>query len=447
MGDAGHGRQPLKIAIVGGGIGGLSLLLGILNHCDPQAIQPHLYEAAQEFSEIGAGLGLLPNAVRAMHAVDPKLREAYGRIADRAPPANVDGRKMSLFSKVYMGMDGRGGTNTSKAFDEICDIHNSNELRNVHRAVLLDEMVKLLPGGFEGGLVSFRKRCTEIQLDQDGATISFADDTSVHVDAVIGCDGVKSRVRNILHAEQEEAEPQFTGKYAYRGLVPAQEARDTLGEAYLANHVITLGYGGHLVTFPINHGKTLNIVAFQGAPEWTHGTDWVVPATVEDALEDFQDWSEPVKRLLALLHKPNKWGIFDLPPLKTFIKDGRICLLGDCAHSSSPHQGAGAGMAIEDAAVLSQLLGEIKNADPVQLKRAFAAYDMARRERTQKVVTTSRRAGLLFDFERPDVGDDVSKIQEILRTQWNWIWDLDIDAHCKEAIDIMRGTRVSNKNS
>lgn len=446
MGDAREGRQPLKIAIVGGGIGGLSLLLGILNHCDPQAIQPHLYEAAQAFSEIGAGVGLLPNAVRAMRAVDPKLREAYGRIADRAPSADVNGRKMFLFSKVYMGMDGRGGTNEYKAFDEICDVHNENELRNVHRAVLLDEMVKLLPGGFEGGLVSFRKRCTDIELDQNGATLFFADGTSEHVDAVIGCDGVKSRVRNIIHGEQEEAEPQFTGKYAYRGLVPIQEAKDTLGEAYAFNHVITLGRGGHLVTFPIDQGKTLNIVAFQGTSEWNYGTEWVVPVTVEDALEDFKGWSEPVKRLLALLRKPNKWGIFDLPPLKTFIKDGRICLLGDCAHASSPHLGAGAGMAIEDAAVLSQLLGEIKTGDPVQLAQAFAAYDVARRDRAQRVVTTSRHAGLLFDFERPDIGDDVTKIQKILLTQWNWIWDLDIETHCKEAIDIMHRTRVPDKN-
>jgi salicylate hydroxylase len=436
MGDAAEIRKPLKIAIIGGGIGGLSLLLGILKHGDPRVIQPHLYEAAHAFAEIGAGVGFLPNAVRAMYAVDPRLHEAYGRIADEAPQADVNGQKKYVFSKVAMGMDGRGG-NTSKAFDQISTIYNDNKLRNVHRAVFLDEMVKLLPGGFEGGLVSFKKRCTDIKVQGDGVTVVFADGTTETVDAAIGCDGVKSVVRNILHEGQEKYEPRFTGKYAYRGLVPVEDAIEALGEATTLDHVLTLGYGGHLVTFLINQGKTLNVVAFQGRSDWDHGSNWVVPATVGDALEDFKDWSEPIKKLLSLLQKPDKWGLFDLPPLKTYTKDGRICLLGDCAHASTPHQGAGAGMAIEDAAVLSRLLGEIKTPDPAQLTRAFVAYDTVRRERTQKVVSTSRSRGLLYDFELPGVGDDLEKLRDTLSTQWDWIWDLDIDAHCQEAIRIM----------
>ena len=119
MEDAEGVREPLRIAIIGGGIGGLSLLLGILNHCDPRVIETHLFEVASAFSEIGAGVGFLPNVVRAMHAIDPKLHGAYDRIADAAPDAEVDGRKSYVFSRVYIGMDGRGATNTFKALDEI----------------------------------------------------------------------------------------------------------------------------------------------------------------------------------------------------------------------------------------------------------------------------------------------------------------------------------------
>ncbi len=437
MGVAREARKPLKIAIIGGGIGGLSLLLGILNHCDPTVIQPHLYEAADAFSEIGAGVGFLPNAVRAMQTVDPRLHKAYSRIADRAPQATVDGQKKFVFGKAVMGMDGRGGINRLKAHDEVCTIYNGNKYRNVHRAVFLDEMVKLLPGGFGGGLVSFKKRCADIRISEAGATVFFTDGTLEMVDTVIGCDGVKSRVRNIFHGGQEQHEPQFTGKYAYRGLVPIQAAVEAIGESCAVNQLIILGYGGHLITFPINQGKTLNIVAFRGASDWDNGSNWVVPVTVEDVLEDFEDWSDPVKKLLSLLQKPDKWGLFDLPPLKTYVQGGRICLLGDCAHASTPHQGAGAGMAIEDAAVLSRLLGEVKTSDAGQLARAFAAYDMVRRERTQKLVTTSRARGLIYDLEVPGTEDDTAKICDEIASQWDWIWNFDVDAHCLEAINIM----------
>ncbi|KAJ9605970.1 hypothetical protein H2200_009819 [Cladophialophora chaetospira] len=436
MGDAGATQKPLKIAIVGGGIGGLSLLLGILNHCDPTVIQPHLYEAAYAFSEIGAGVGFLPNAVRAMRAVDPKLYEAYTRIADEAPRATVNGQKKFEFSRAMMGMDGRGGTNTLKALDHICTIYNDNRYRHVHRAVFLDEMINLLPNGFEGGLVSFNKRCTDVKIQEDGVTALFADGTSENVDAVIGCDGVKSLVRNVLHGGQEQCEPQFTGKYAYRGLVPIEDAVKVLGEKAL-NQMMTLGYGGHLITFPVDRGQTLNIVAFRSASDWNHGSSWVVPATVDEVLEDFKEWSEPIKKLLALLQKPDKWGQFDLPPLKTYVKDGRVALLGDCAHAATPHQGAGAGMAIEDAAVLGRLLGEITTPDPAQLIRAFVAYDTVRRERTRKLVTTSRSRGLLYEFQFPDIGDNDVMIRDAMVRQWDWIWDLDVDAHCREAISLM----------
>ena len=104
-------------------------------------------------------------------------------------------------------------------------------------------------------------------------------------------------------------------------------------------------------------------------------------------------------------------------------------------------------MAIEDAAVLSQLLGEIHVPDPAQLASAFAAYDTVRRERTQKLVTTSRSTGLIYEFQNPGLGDDIDKIREALSTHFHWIWDLDIDAHCREAIDIMRQSLMLDGSS
>jgi len=281
----------------------------------------------------------------------------------------------------------------------------------VHRAAFLDEMLKLLPGGTGEGLVTFNKRCTGIEEVRDGGlTIHFADGTTRTADAVIGC------VRQILLRGQPNIEPEFTGKYAYHGLIPMEDAVAAIGERARDN-LMFWGYGGHLVTFPIDKGKTFDVVAFQTpkTAKWEHGNDWVVSITIADVLDDFKDWSEPVKKLLSMLKKRDKWGLFDHPPARTYCGGRKICLLGDCAHASTPHQDAGAGMAIEDAAVLATLLAQIEEPDPTVLEKVFTAYDAVRRPRTQRLVTTSRAAGLLYGLQLPGVEDAWTKCTTSVR--------------------------------
>jgi len=94
-------------------------------------------------------------------------------------------------------------------------------------------------------------------------------------------------------------------------------------------------------------------------------------------------------------------------------------------------------MAVEDAAVLSCLLGQISNPDREQIPRALAAFDMVRRDRTQKMVLESRNCGLLYCFQKSGIADDLIDIQEVMETQWDWICNLDVEAHCQEATDVM----------
>lgn len=429
-------HQPLRIAIVGGGIGGLALLLGILRHADSNIVVPHLFESAPAFSEIGAGVGFGPNSVSAMRVISPKLWESYDRIAADSEMIMIDGQMKAQWHQFHMGMDGRND-NSLKAGDQIARIYNDNKKKNVHRATFLDEMIKLLPGGTGENFVSFKKRCTDIDETEDGVRIHFADGSIEHFHAVIGCDGVKSRVRKILLGNSKDVEPRFTGKYAYRGLVPMAAAKQAVGELANGSHM-WWGYGGHLVDFPIDKGATLNIVAFQTKKDgkWEHD-DWVVPGTTEQALEDFKDWSQPVRDLIANLTSPSVWALFEHPPATTYHRNGRICLLGDCAHASTPHQGAGAGMAIEDAAVLSTLLGHINNSDPAILAKVFEAYDQLRRPRSQKLVTTSRDAGQLYDFQKEGILDDPQKLRDDIEQRMRWIWEIDMEEHCTDAVKIM----------
>jgi len=116
--------------------------------------------------------------------------------------------------------------------------------------------------------------------------------------------------------------------------------------------------------------------------------------------------------------------------------------MGDAAHASTPHQGAGAGMAFEDAYVLSSLLGKAE--DVVDLPDVFKAYDQLRRPRTQRLVKTSREAGQLYELRLKGVGSDLSRVADELDEWHEWIWKVDLPEYVeqgKRMLESMRKTR------
>lgn len=285
-----------------------------------------------------------------MGLISASLKEAYVRIANDADVVEMerDGKKekFAVWNHIRMGCDGKGEGNVDslKAGDTITRVLFKNWKKNVHRARFLEEMVRLLPAGEEERFVSFKKRCVDIvdaskeeNRGRKGVKILFADGTSVIADAAIGCDGVKSRTRQILLSkigDEENIRPRFTGKYAYRGLIPMEQAIEALGEVSRTSQIIC-GYDGHLVCFPIDQGKTLNVVAFQTKKDgkWEHD-EWVIPGTVEQAVDEFQGFSDGIKKLLGGLKKPDVWALFEHPPATSYTDgEGTLCLLGDCAHA------------------------------------------------------------------------------------------------------------------
>lgn len=425
--------SPLRIAIIGGGIGGLTLLLGLLEHTSPEYIDVHLYETAPAFGEIGAGIAFGSNSIRAMKLLKPAIAEAYEKHATFH--SDNSARERKVWSTYSMGMDGRG-RNPLKAGDRIHEVRASIERSSVHRARFLDAMIDLLPDGH----VSFGKRLVDLveNPEKETITMSFEDATTAEADAVIGCDGVKSRVRQILLAEHGNNEPVFTGKYAYRGLIPMDEAVKALGEWPAKNAQFYWGYDGHILTFPIEHGNTMNVVAFRTKDygKWDHGSRWVLPGDKNSMMHEFEGWGKDVQAILEMMTKTDIWALFDHPPAKTYHKQGHICLLGDAAHASTPHQEAGAGMAIEDAFILSRLLADVR--EKPHLEKVFKAYDAVRRPRTQKLVVTSRDAGCLCEFQKPGVGDDVESLRADLDGRMRWVWDIDLMQHLEEAKKLYR---------
>ena len=150
------------------------------------------------------------------------------------------------------------------------------------------------------------------------------------------------------------------------------------------------------------------VVAFSSRPTWDK-PEWVVQTSREDLLDDYKHWSPTIRAVMDSLQKPDIWALFDHPPASTYYSaKPLICLVGDAAHASTPHQGAGAGMGVEDAYVLSELLSRCNTKDEIQ--KAFHAYDTVRRPRSQKLVKTSREAGMLWELEGDGVGEEARKM-------------------------------------
>lgn len=427
-------QKPFSIAICGGGITGVALAIGLLRRNVPF----HIYESAHAFGEVGAGLAFGPNSLRAMSLIDPRIRERYGKRAT----SNAYPEKKEVFLDFHAGMDcgvGKAGQKvvTVNAGDTGCS--------TIRRSHFLDEMVALVPSEN----VTFRKKVVEVEELADGVRLHFADGGTADASGAVGCDGVKSKLRQIvLGAEDAAAHPVFAGTYAYRGLIPMEKAVALLGDELARNGVMWLGKHGHVLTFPVQKGEVMNVVAVKPKPDggWPDGDQWVLPMTDDrrHRIEsDFRDWGPAVRSIVSLLQHPDVWALFDHdPPARTYFR-GRTCLCGDAAHASTPHQGAAAGMALEDAYVLSELLGalvrERRPNDDDDVAHAFRAYDHVRRPRTQRLVRTSREASEVYDLVRDGVGDDAERVREDLRTRFGWIWDEDLEGEVDVAMGLVRG--------
>lgn len=241
---------PFDIAIVGGGIAGLSLAIGLLRFNIPVTI----YESAHAFHEIGVGLGIAPNAKRAMQLLSPELAEEVGKLST----FNAWESKRSFLYDVRCGM-AIGGSATTPASDLpllVCPVPSPTGLAAVHRARLLDVLIKLIPEG----AAKFGKRLRSITtLPNRKLRLQFQDGSDAIHDAVIGCDGIKSCSRGVVLGEDDPAaHPQFTGKYVYRGLIPMDQAVGLVGDELARNSQMYLGYHAHLVTYPIEKGTVMN---------------------------------------------------------------------------------------------------------------------------------------------------------------------------------------------
>jgi salicylate hydroxylase len=381
--------DPLRIAIVGGGIGGLAAANALLQ----KGMDVRVYEQAQALTEVGAGVALQPNGVRMLRRLglgdelarsgarwlDPQYRRSDGvYIASMWPNESV--REIDFYG--------------------------------VHRADLLGMLVERLPGD----IVKTGHKCVAFEQDDAQAVIHFANGAHATADVVIAADGMHSTLQQFVVAPSA---PLHSGSVAYRGVIPAANVSWPSGG--MRNW---LGAGKHFLVYPVRAGELINYVGFVATDEQMKES-WSAAGDPAALAREFAGWDPMVEAIIAHVTTTFRWGLYDREPLATWTS-GRLALLGDAAHPMLPHVGQGANQAIEDAVALATVLSRTNRAS---IRRALLVYESLRRERTARVQRSARVNGARYDASGGDlVARDRQLAAQAQERAWIWNYDAEIEA-------------------
>jgi salicylate hydroxylase len=389
----------LRIAIVGGGIGGLTAALALR----ARRLDVAVFEQAEVLREIGAGVSLHPNAARLLKRIglDDQLRNI-------GSPINGIALRTS-----------QGDAISTPAGPATPEFSRDGGLGyNVHRADFLNLLFAALPKG----TVNLGHRCIQLGEDGDRVRLSFANGASADADVVIGADGIRSVVQREIGLQSR---PASEGTMAYRGLIPAERlawARD------LTDPALWLGSGRSFLLYPVAGGRLINMVAF--VPSDTESEEsWSAPGDLKALAAEYAGWDKPVQDTIQSLDETFRWGIYDRAPLP-YWSTGRITLMGDAAHPMVPHVGQGAGQSIEDAITLAVLL---EGCSAVDVAGRLKLYEALRLARTSRVQALARAAGKLYRSELDNPSEKAGRLREWM-AQGKWVFEHDAEEAARDAL-------------
>ncbi len=354
----------MRIAIIGGGIGGLSAALQLLQ----SGFDVHVYEQAPRITEIGAGIQISPNASRLLHRLG--LRAAMDRVG--VLPQAVHQRRWD---------DGR--TLQRAPVGKLVEETFGAPYYHFHRADLANLLAEALP--------AVRVHCGHklVDLEDKSSRViaRFDNGAEVESDVLVGADGIHSRVRAMLLGPEK---PRFTGCVAWRGLVPAERVRHL--DIELASHN-WMGPDGHVVHYWVSAGRFMNVVCVTEHGTWAE-EGWTVPGKVDEALARYEGWHPTVRSLIAAFPETFVWALHDRTELPRWSV-GRVTLLGDACHPMLPFMAQGAAQSIEDGAALAALLGKMSDAPEAALVR----YEQVRKPRATRLQQASADNRVRFHLQ------------------------------------------------
>jgi salicylate hydroxylase len=363
------------VAIVGGGIGGLTLATCLLR----QSESVQIFEQDAELREIGAGVAIGGNATRLLQRLGADL----GQVANIPPAIEIRGWR-------------DGGLLWSHPIGEWYQQETGAPFLTLHRATLQRFLAAAVPPE----CIQLNQRLASLSDEPAGVRLRFENGNDVVARIVVGADGVQSTARRYVCGD---VRPIHSGEIGFRGVIPVGKSHDLPNPTSLH---LWCGPGTHVVYYGLDRGELVNLLAVyqpHRLPAWTESSNRA-PATPDQALGIFEEYRWD-RRILDLVRNiegdMSFWALVDLPRLPRWSR-GRVVLLGDAAHAPLPHQGQGAGLAIEDAYALGALLGQGGLAD---YGRAFEAFEKLRRRRAWTVQAYSRAGGRAYKL----VGDAAAR--------------------------------------
>jgi salicylate hydroxylase len=387
--------SDLRVAIIGGGIGGLSLGLALRE----RGLRADVFEQAPELAEIGAAIALSANALReyarlglvdelaAASTVPTELIYRHWRDGHRiaAEPVAKDTAYVERFGAPYFG---------------------------IHRA----DLQKTLSTAFGVENVHLGCRLVNLVQQSDSVVLEFANGRVEHADVVVGADGVRSTVRRWVTGADDMV---YSGTSAFRGIVPVANLPSLPDPQAIQ---FWMGPDAHLLHYAIGgHGEAVNFFAVVNTPRI-----WLPEASVVDVADEvpvasFRGWHPAVTEMIKAASSPIRWALFGVRPLLHWYR-GRVVILGDAAHGMLPHHGQGANTSIEDAFALAALLTE----KPDDLESTFAQFQVLRRARTRKIQRSSWVTSGLFHL--PDGPAAEARNEKVARfvQDFGWIHEYDV---------------------
>jgi salicylate hydroxylase len=387
-----------RIAIVGGGIGGLTAALALLR----AGVEVEVYEQAPELEELGAGVQISSNGTRVLYAL------GLGEAIERAGVV-VAGKEIRLWStgQTWKLFD-LGAVSVERYGFPYMMFHRGD----LHGA-LLEGIRREKPAA-----IRLNRKCTGVTQAGDGVELRFEGGETARASLAIGADGVQSRVRlSVFGADR----PEFTGIVCWRVLVPRGRVPPGIKLDVGTNWV---GPGGHVVHYPVRGGELLNLVGLLERDDW-RVESWTVQGSKDEFANDFRNWHPDIHAMIHAGDTPYKWALFSRPPMRAWTR-GRVTLLGDACHSMLPMLAQGAVMALEDGMVLARSVAKY-GVVPAALER----YEAVRRDRANRAVVGS--ADNAKRFHNPDLAHAAGAAayvtrewqEERVKQRYEWLFTYD----------------------
>ncbi|KZV91727.1 FAD/NAD(P)-binding domain-containing protein [Exidia glandulosa HHB12029] len=439
--------SKLHIAIVGSGVAGSALASTLLKYANQDAFEIDVYEAAAEIDDVGAGVTIYGRSFDIIAALGEELKDELERVGDISQSLIFDFMRMD-------GKEGSGKVVSSRALGAGCSFHRAD-----FRRAFLTKSLQTAPNlrmHFSKRLASFTRDTTKTEFP---ISMTFRDGTTAVADVLLGCDGVRSPIRHgmldIAATELEQPELRklgpawFSGWVTHRSIIPMEDldaewarmAPDAGPHRLHTESCLYSGKNAHIISYALRHEKEVNIGVFALEPSAMGKAElplerWVKHCGPEPVLELLEGWEPEVLAMARPVKEYQKWYIHVSGPLPTYVHD-QIALLGDAAHSMTPHNGAGANQALEDAYLLGRVLASpLVTRDTIPL--ALKAYDTVRRPRGNAAHSKSFDTGSLCNLTTPDGRDDMDAVAAMLKDNTRlWFVLGKVEDDVQEALSIL----------